>query len=146
MIRIASKQDLPAIMELIHELARYEKAPHEVTNTVEMMLQDGFGKQPIYHAFVAESDQLIIGFAIVYFRYSTWKGKCLYLEDLIITEKYRQLGFGQHLFDRCLQFGRENKCSKLVWQVLDWNEPAIRFYKKNQAILDPEWINGSIDL
>ena len=146
MIRKANASDIPSMMKLIIELAIYERAPSEVTNTEQMMLTDGFGDNPLYHAFVAEIEGNIIGFAITYYRYSTLKGRCLYLEDLIVTENYRNKGIGQELFDYCLSFGKEKSCKKMIWQVLDWNQPAINFYNKNNAQLDNGWINGSLDL
>lgn len=146
MIRKANASDIPSMMKLIIELAVYERAPGEVTNTEQMMLSDGFGDNPLYHAFVAEIDGNIIGFAITYYRYSTWKGRCLYLEDLIVTEEHRKNGIGQKLFDCCIDFGKKNNCKKMIWQVLDWNQPAIDFYNKNNAQLDNGWINGSLDL
>jgi GNAT superfamily N-acetyltransferase len=145
-IRKANATDIPSMMKLIVELAIYERAPNEVTNTEQMMLKDGFGDNPLYHAFVADIEGEIIGFAITYYRYSTWKGRCLYLEDLIVTENYRNKGIGQKLFDYCLFFGKKNSCEKMIWQVLDWNQPAINFYNKNNAQLDNSWINGSLSL
>ncbi len=145
-IRNTEKSDLPRLLELINELALFEKAPQEVINTVEMMKKDGFGDQKIFDSFVAELDGQIIGAAITYYRYSTWKGKCLYLEDLIVSESYRGLGAGKLLFEHCIQFGKSTNCRRMVWQVLDWNEPALHFYKKYGAHLDSEWINGSLDL
>jgi GNAT superfamily N-acetyltransferase len=145
-IRKANATDIPSMMKLIVELAIYERAPNEVTNTEQMMFKDGFGDNPLYHAFVADIEGEIIGFAITYYRYSTWKGRCLYLEDLIVTENYRNKGIGQKLFDYCLFFGKKNSCEKMIWQVLDWNQPAINFYNKNNAQLDNSWINGSLSL
>ena len=146
MIRKANASDIPSMMKLIIELAVYERAPGEVTNTEQMMLSDGFGDNPLYHAFVAEIDGNIIGFAITYYRYSTWKGRCLYLEDLIVTEEHRKNRIGQKLFDCCIDFGKKNNCKKMIWQVLDWNQPAIDFYNNNNSQLDNGWINGSLDL
>ncbi len=145
-IREAIKEDIPNLLELVTELAIYEKAPNEVTNTKEMMVKDGFGKHKIYDAFVATLNQKIIGIAITYYRYSTWKGKCLYLEDLIVTEKHRGIGAGKLLFEKCIEFGKEQKCLKMNWQVLDWNTPSIDFYKSYGADLDAEWVNGSLIL
>lgn len=145
-IREATTQDIPQMLTLIKELALYEKAPEEVINTEEMMLEDGFGLNKIYDAFVAEVNGKIIGLAITYYRYSTWKGKCLYLEDLIVTESYRGIGAGKQLFNHCIDFGKEMGCKRMVWQVLDWNEPALDFYKSYGAHLDGEWVNGSLSL
>ncbi len=131
-IRTGTKSDLPRVLELVKELAEYEKAPHEVINTVEQMEKDGFGPNPIFGLFVAESENTIVGISLYYWRYSTWKGKRLYLEDIVVTQSAMQ-----HTLD-------EN-CSGMVWQVLDWNEPAINFYKKYGAKLDGEWINTSLE-
>ena len=144
-IRVATKADIPDLLHLIKELAIFEKAPNQVINTPELMEKDGFGENSIFDAFVAETDDHVIGMAITYFRYSTWKGKRLYLEDLIVTEKSRGLGAGQLLFQHCIQFGKESECNGMVWQVLDWNEPAIDFYKSYNANLDGGWINGTLD-
>lgn len=145
-IRKGTKEDLPLALELIKELAFYEKAPHEVTNTVQQMEQDGFGVNPIFGFFVAETDRGVVGISIYYWRYSTWKGKRLYLEDIVVTEKERGAGIGKLLFDRTMQHALDENCSGMMWQVLDWNEPAINFYKKYyQAKLDGEWINCSLE-
>jgi GNAT superfamily N-acetyltransferase len=145
-IRKAAESDIPRLLELVKELAVFERAPNEVSNTAELMLIDGFGENKIYDAFVAEIDQKIIGMAITYYRYSTWKGKCIYLEDLIVTAESRGLGAGKLLFEKCIEFGKEQNCVRMNWQVLDWNTPAIDFYKTYNADLDGEWINGSIPL
>lgn len=145
-IREARVSDVSDIMYLIQELALFEKAPNEVSNTIEQMKEDGFSLNKIFDCFVAEFQGKIIGTAITYYRYSTWKGKCLYLEDLIVTEEYRGQGAGKLLFNHCLDFGRTQNCIRMNWQVLDWNEPAIAFYKSYQARLDGEWINASIEL
>ncbi len=145
-IRRAHAADVPAVFELIKELAIYEKAPQELVNTPEQLLADGFGLQPLYLLLVAELDGEIVGISLCYFRYSTWKGKCLYLEDIIITERQRQKGLGSKLFQATIDMGKAQGCKRLTWQVLDWNEPAIQFYKKFNAGLDPEWVNGFLDL
>lgn len=144
-IRIGRKEDLPRVLELIRELALYEKAPHEVTNTVERLEQDGFGPNPIYGFFVAENDSGILGISFYYWRYSTWKGKRLYLEDIIVTESERGKGIGKLLFDRTMEETLDAGCTGMMWQVLDWNEPAINFYKKYGAKLDGEWINCGLE-
>ena len=144
-IRIGEKKDLPQVLELIKELATYEKAPHEVINTVALMEQDGFGATPIYGLFVAENEKGIVGISLYYWRYSTWKGKRLYLEDIIVTEKERGSGIGKLLFDRTMQKAVEENCSGMMWQVLEWNEPAINFYKKYGAKLDNEWTNCTLE-
>lgn len=144
-IRRATPTDCPRLLELIRELAEYEKAPREVTVTLEHFTSSGFGPNPVWWAFVAETDGLIQGFALYYIRYSTWKGQRMYLEDIIVTEAMRGKGLGKLLFDRLIEEAKEKKFCGITWQVLEWNEPAIRFYKKYQAKLDPEWINCSID-
>ncbi|MDN5204076.1 GNAT family N-acetyltransferase [Fulvivirgaceae bacterium BMA10] len=140
-IRQGTKEDLPQALELIRELAIYEKAENEVENTVESMLQDGFGEQPVFGFHVADDQGKIVGISIYYYRYSTWKGKCLYLEDLVVNESYRGKGIGKLLFDATALRAKEANCNLLNWQVLDWNEPAINFYKKINAQFDNEWIN-----
>ena len=145
-VRRAKKEDCPRLLELIQELALYERAPQEVTVTLEHFTQSGFGDQPIWWAFVAEENGFILGFALYYIRYSTWKGQVMYLEDIIVTEKSRGKGIGKLLFDQLIEEARARQFKRIVWQVLEWNEPAINFYKKYQANLDPEWWNGSIDL
>lgn len=146
-IRIGVKQDLPRVLELIRELAVYERAPQEVINTVELMEQDGFGPNPIFGFFVAEKDEVIVGISVYYWRYSTWKGKRLYLEDIVVTEKERGQGIGKLLFDRTMQHAIDEKCSGMIWQVLDWNEPGINFYRKNyNPKFDNGWINTSLEI
>lgn len=142
-IRRAVKSDCPALMELVHELALYEKAPEEVTVTFEEFENAGFGPQPVWKAFVAELDNTIIGFAIYYTRYSTWKGPRLYLEDFIVKEAYRGRGAGKLLFETVMQEAKENGYNGMNWQVLDWNEPAINFYNKYNAHIESGWLNGS---
>ena len=144
-IRVGRKEDLPRVLELIKELALYEKASHEVTNTVEMLEQDGFGPNPVYGFFVAERESRIVGLSLYYWRYSTWKGKRLYLEDIIVTASERGRGIGKLLFDRTMEKTLEAGCTGMMWQVLDWNEPAINFYKKYDAKLDGEWINCHLE-
>ena len=120
-IRRAVKEDCPRLMELITELAVYERAPEEVTATLEHFTESGFGPDPVWWAFVAEEDGYVEGFALYYIRYSTWKGQRMYLEDLIVTEKMRGRGLGKLLFDRLIDEAKEKKFSGVVWQVLDWN-------------------------
>lgn len=144
-IRQGKKEDLPRVLELIKELAEYERAPHEVTNTIGRLEDDGFGPHPVYGFFVAEGAEGIIGLSLYYWRYSTWKGKRLYLEDIIVTESQRGRGAGKLLFDRTMQKALEENCTGMMWQVLDWNEPAIRFYEKYGAKLDGEWVNCSLE-
>jgi len=144
-IRTGTIHDLPHVLELIKELAAYERASHEVINTVALMEKDGFGPNPIYGLFVAENERGIVGISLFYWRYSTWKGKRLYLEDIVVTESERGKGIGKELFDRTMQHALDEECSGMMWQVLDWNEPAINFYKKYAAKLDGEWINCSLE-
>jgi GNAT superfamily N-acetyltransferase len=145
-IRRAVKEDCPRLMELVYELAVYEKAPEEVTVTQQHFEESGFGPRPVWWAFVAEVDGQVEGFAMYYIRYSTWKGQRMYLEDLLVTEKMRGQGLGKLLFDRLIVEAREKKLNGMVWQVLDWNEPAINFYKKYNASFDSGWMNCSISV
>lgn len=144
-IRSGKKEDLPQVLELVKELALFERAPEQVTNTVSMMEEDGFGAHPAYGMFVAEKNNQIIGISIYYYRYSTWKGRRLYLEDIIVTESERGEGIGKKLFERTMFKTLEDNCTGMTWQVLDWNTPAIDFYKRYGAKLDSEWINGSLE-
>ena len=144
-IRQARKNDLPSVLALIKELAAYENAPHEVTNTVTLMERDGFGPNPIYGLFVAENEKGIVGISIYYYRYSTWKGKRLYLEDIVVTEAERGKNIGKQLFETTMQKALDENCTGMMWQVLDWNEPAINFYKKYGAKMDDEWTNCSLE-
>ncbi|WP_304068629.1 GNAT family N-acetyltransferase [Pedobacter glucosidilyticus] len=144
MIREAQKLDCPRMLELIHELALYEKAPDEVTVTLEEFIDAGFGEKPVWKAFVAEIEGKVEGFALFYIRYSTWKGCRLYLEDFIVTEKMRGRGIGKLLFERTIQEAKEKGYKGMVWQVLDWNEPAINFYRKYEAYLENGWLNASL--
>lgn len=153
-IRRAAKEDCPRLLELVQELATYERAPNEVTVTLEHFTESGFGEKPVWWAFVAETPSPlewgqggdVVGFALYYIRYSTWKGQRMYLEDIIVTEKMRNKGIGKLLMDRLIEEAKEKKLSAIVWQVLEWNEPAINFYKKYKTKFDGEWINCAIYL
>lgn len=144
-IRPAVLSDCEDMMDLIRELALYEKAPEEVTVTMEEFIDSGFGKRPVWGAFVAENAGKIIGISLYYIRYSTWKGRRLYLEDLIVTEDFRGKGIGKLLLDQTIAYAKANNYSGIMWQVLDWNAPAIRFYEKYKASFDGEWINVSLN-
>lgn len=143
-LRIAKKEDCPRLLDLVYELALFEKAPQEVTVTLDEFIDAGFGNKPVWKAFVVEADGFIVGFALYYIRYSTWKGCRMYLEDLIVTESWRGKGVGKMLFDRLIQEARELGFNGMTWQVLDWNEPAINFYKKYEAAIDAGWLNASL--
>jgi GNAT superfamily N-acetyltransferase len=143
-IRKAEQRDCPRLLELVQELAEYERAPEEVTVSLSHFEQSGFSEHPVWWAFVAEVDGKVEGFALYYIRYSTWKGQRLYLEDLLVTEKMRGMGLGKKLFDQVVEEGKAKGLNGMVWQVLDWNEPAIGFYKKYNASLDAGWINCSL--
>lgn len=143
-IRRAEKKDCVRIMELIHELAVFEKAPQEVTVTLSHFEESGFGANPVWWAFVAEVDGIVQAFALYYIRYSTWKGQRMYLEDILVTAEMRGKKLGQLLFDQLIIEAKEKQLHGICWQVLDWNEPAIHFYKKYNAHFDGEWINCSI--
>jgi GNAT superfamily N-acetyltransferase len=144
-VRKGTKEDLSATFELIKELALYEKALDEVSNTVAQMEIDCFGPNPIFDFFVALDQDQIVGIAIYYFRYSTWKGKRIYLEDIIVTESYRGKGLGSILFESVIEEGKKTSCTGMMFQVLEWNKPSIEFYKKYGTRFDPEWLNAHLD-
>lgn len=133
------------MLELINELAVYERAPQEVTVTLAHFEESGFGDSPVWWAFVAEDDGLIIGFALYYIRYSTWKGQKMYLEDIIVTEQARGKGAGGLLMDTLIKEAQEKKLQGITWQVLNWNEPALNFYRKYGVRFDDEWVNASLN-
>ena len=141
-IRKASRQDIPGVFSLVVELATYEKARHEVTMTVDdyqELYAEGF-----YQSIVALIDDEVVGTCVYYDTFSTWKGRMLYLEDFVVKENKRGLGIGQKLYDYLIEYAREKKYALVKWQVLDWNEPAINFYKRNNAIIDKEWWNCKV--
>jgi GNAT superfamily N-acetyltransferase len=144
-IRLGVKEDLPRVLELIKELAEYEKAGDEVSNTIAMMEKDGFGYNPVFGFYVAEMGGQIVGMSLYYFRYSTWKGKRLYLEDLVVTEHARGTGLGKLLFEATMEKSIEEHCTGMMWQVLDWNKSAIDFYKRYNTRFDEEWINCHLE-
>lgn len=145
-IRRAKKEDCPAMLDLIRELALYEKAPDEVTVNPIHFEESGFGDNPVWWAFVVENaEKKVIAFALYYIRYSTWKGQVMYLEDILVTEALRGKGIGKMLIERLIEEAREKGFKRMTWQVLDWNESAINFYKKFGAKFDPEWVNVTIE-
>jgi ribosomal protein S18 acetylase RimI-like enzyme len=144
-IRQAQRGDELAIYQLIKDLATFEKAPNEVTNTTEELAKHLFDEK-ICEAIVYELENEIVGFALYYISYSTWKGVCLYLEDFYVKPSTRGLGVGSKLFDEVVEIAKAKKVKRMDWQVLDWNESAIEFYKHKNAILDSEWVNGRIYL
>lgn len=145
-IRPARKEDCPAMLELIKELAVYEKAPEEVTVSLQHFEESGFGEQPVWWGFVACAEDTIVAFALYYIRYSTWKGQRMYLEDILVTEQWRGQGIGALLMTALQEEARKKQLHGISWQVLNWNEPAIRFYQKYHAMFDDEWTNCRIDL
>ena len=167
-VRRAVKEDCPRLLELIHELAEYERAPQEATVTLEHFTESGFGKKPVWWAFVATSPLTplrkaergispsppvekgsgdeVVGFALYYIRYSTWKGQAMYLEDILVTKEMRGKGIGKLLMDRLIEEAKEKGWNRILWQVLEWNEPAINFYKKYNAEFDGEWVNCGINV
>ncbi len=140
-IRKGLKSDLSEALNLIRELAIYENAPNEVSLTIEELEIDGFGENPIFNFFVAEVEGKVVGISLYYIKYSTWKGKCVFLEDIIVTEKFRQHGIGKRLFSAVVEVSEKMKVPRLEWQVLNWNKPAIKFYEKLNSEFDDEWIN-----
>ena len=141
MVRKGTERDVEAALNLVKELAAYEKAPNEVEVSVSEMKEWGFGSDKVFDFFVAIDNNVIVGMALYYYKYSTWKGKCMFLEDIIVTEKMRGKGIGKVLFDEIVKVAKRDKVRRLEWQVLEWNEPAINFYKKYNSLFDGEWIN-----
>jgi GNAT superfamily N-acetyltransferase len=145
-LRRAKREDIPRIFELVKELALFEKAPEEVTATLADYEVNGFGENPLFGAYLAFYQGKLAGFALWYFRFSTWKGKRLYLEDLYVKDEFRGLGIGKQLIEICFEEAKNTKCTGMMWQVLDWNTPAIEFYKQYDAKFDGEWINVNVNL
>ncbi|MBO6879479.1 GNAT family N-acetyltransferase [Winogradskyella sp.] len=137
--RLATKQDMPRVLELIKELAVYEKEPDAVEVTVDMLESDGFGEHPKFTCFVVEVDGKVEGMALVYMRYSTWKGEVLHLEDLIVSQSQRGKNLGTKLLDQVVKYGKNLGVKRINWEVLDWNEPAIKFYEKKGANVMRDW-------
>ncbi|KAG5490154.1 hypothetical protein JKF63_00273 [Porcisia hertigi] len=146
-VRRAQRGDTQCMYNLIMELALHERAPESVIATKEEMEKEGFGERPLWYAFVAELKEVedveprVIGMALYYYRYSTWRGRMLYLEDFVVTESHRGIGAGKMLFERVVQQAKEEGCHGMVWQALAWNTPAIEFYKKYDAEIDHGWVN-----
>jgi GNAT superfamily N-acetyltransferase len=149
-IRKAVADDCPAMMDLIKELAVFEKAPNEVTVTMDHFVETGFGKNPVWEALVAvateNNSEKIVGISLWYMRYSTWKGLRLYLEDIIVNEACRGKGIGKKLFNETMNEARKLNVSGMMWQVLDWNQPAIDFYKQYGAEISSEWLNCTLPI
>ena len=145
-IRRAQKKDCPRLLELVKELALYERAPEQVTISLEHFEETGFGTNPVWWGFVAEVEGVIQGMAIYYIRFSTWKGQRMYLEDIYVSEKMRGNGIGKMLLDQLIIEAKEKDFRGIVWQVLEWNKPAINFYKKYHAQFDSEWINCFLEV
>jgi GNAT superfamily N-acetyltransferase len=138
-IRNAKKEDMPQVYKLIKELAVFEKEPDAVEVTVDDLKNDGFGNQPAFHCFVAEANSNIEGIALIYNRYSTWKGKILHLEDLIVSKSMRGYGLGTLLLDEVVKYAHKLGVRRINWEVIDWNEPAIAFYEKKGAKVLRDW-------
>ena len=143
-IREGLKTDLPSVLHLIKELADYENAKDQVSITLEELENDGFGEHPWYWFLVAEKDDEIIGLSFYWIRYSTWKGKFLFLEDFVIKKAYRNQGIGSKLFEETIKICQKLNLNGMIWQVLDWNTPAIDFYKKYNADISKDWLNGKL--
>jgi GNAT superfamily N-acetyltransferase len=143
-LRKAKEADMPAVLDLIKELATYERAPQDVTVTLDELIKDGFGDKPLFEVILAERENDIIGMAFYFYSYSTWRGKCVYLEDIIVKERYRGQKVGKLLFEAVIMHSKAICAKRLQWQVLDWNSDAIGFYKKFGAKLDNSWLNGRL--
>jgi GNAT superfamily N-acetyltransferase len=145
-IRRATIDDIPLILALVKELALYEKAPHEVTATLLDYKACGFSDHPLFYSNLAFYEGKLAGFALWYFRFSTWKGKRFYLEDLYVKDQFRGKGIGKQLIETCIDEAKNTNCTGMMWQVLDWNTPAIEFYKQYHATFDGEWLNVNLNL
>ena len=144
-IRKGMQKDMPAVLDLIKQLATFEKEPEAVVVTVDDLVRDGFGKNPLFYTFVAEIENKIIGIALYYYRYSTWKGKTIHLEDLIVKEENRGSGAGFALYSEIIMQGKKDNVRRIEWNVLDWNTPAIEFYKKSGAKVLDDWLVVQMD-
>lgn len=145
LIRNAQKKDMPQVLELITELAIFEKEPKAVVVTAEELLEQGFKENPLFTCFVAEQEEEIVGIALIYFRFSTWKGKTVHLEDLIVKNNLRGKGIGKALYNRVLQYAHQEKVKRVEWVVLDWNKKAIDFYEQSGATLLKDWFLVQMD-
>lgn len=145
LIRDAHPEDMPAVLKLIEELAAFEKEPDAVDMTVDILIEGGFSSNPMFQCFIAEMNQEIVGMALVYFRFSTWKGKALHLEDLVVTASMRGKGIGEALYHRVLKYAWDEGAARVNWVVLDWNEGAIKFYERSGAVIDKRWWQVSMD-
>jgi len=143
-IRKGIKSDLPFVLDLIKELADYENELSEVDISLRQLETDGFDEKSIFEFIVAEKNNKIIGMALYYIKYSTWKGKCLFLEDLIVNKKHRRSGVGSSLFEAIINTAKKTNMKRVMWQVLDWNQPAINFYKKYNAHINNNWLDGKL--
>ena len=143
-IRKGKKSDLPQILKLIKELAEYENSLNQVSITIEQLEHDGFSEAPAYYFLIAEKHNEIIGMSFYFIRYSTWKGKFLFLEDFIIKKNHRRSGIGTKLFNETIKICQTEKLNGMCWQVLDWNIPAINFYKKYDSKISGKWLNGKL--
>ena len=144
-IRKGKPEDMKAVLGLIQELAHFEKEPDAVVITVEDLVRDGFGPKPLFDVFVAEVESEVVGIALYYYRYSTWKGKTIHLEDLIVKEKMRGTGLGYALYSEVIKQGKKDKVRRIEWNILDWNTPAVEFYKKSGAKVLDEWRVAQMD-
>ena len=144
-IRKAKKEDMPAVLELIKELAKFEKEPEAVITTVETLEKEGFGENPLFECFVAVVEGKIEGMALVYYRFSTWKGRTLHLEDLIVREKKRGTGMGNALYKKVITYAKEKGLKRVEWVVLDWNKHAINFYERSGATVLKDWYTVQMD-
>ena len=145
MIRLAKREDMPSVLKLIQELADFENEPDAVVITVDDLVRDGFGSSPIFHCLVAEEEKEIVGMALFYPRYSTWKGPTFHLEDLIVTQSHRGKNFGKELYSSFIEFAAQKKVRRIEWVVLDWNTHAIDFYKKSGAVILEDWRTAQMD-
>ncbi len=144
-IRKGNPEDMQAVLGLIKELANFEKEPDAVLVTVDDLIRDGFGAVPLFHVFVAEVKEEIVGIALYYYRYSTWKGKIIHLEDLVVKDKMRGTGLGYALYSEIIKQGKRDNVRRIDWHVLDWNTTAIDFYEKSGAVVLKDWYLAQMD-